>query len=73
MKRLFSDNNINLLQCGFKIVNNLCKGLKRHFSITCKSILSYIFLKLKDTKALIVDENLTTLKTMTFSISLEDI
>jgi hypothetical protein len=55
LKRLFQDNNINLLQCGFKIVKNLCRGLKRTFSLSCKAILPYIYLRLKDNKVLIVD------------------
>lgn len=72
LKRLFEDNNINLLQCGFKIVKNLCRGLKKGFSHTCKIFLSSVYLKLKDNKAMIADETLATLKAMTQSISLED-
>lgn len=73
LKRLFQDNNINLLLCGFKIVKNLSRGLKKAFSITCKSILPYIYLRLKDNKVLIVDETLATLKAMTASITIEDL
>jgi hypothetical protein len=73
LKRLFQDNNINLLQCGFKMVKNLCRGLKKAFNVSCKSILSYIYLRLKDNKALIVDETLTTLKAMTASVTIEDL
>ncbi len=60
------------MQCGFKIVKNLCKGLKKAFAISCKSFLSYVYLKLKDSKVMIVDETLATLKAMTYSITLED-
>eukprot|EP00919_Chromeraceae_sp_WS-2016_P042706 GHVR01101951.1.p1 GENE.GHVR01101951.1~~GHVR01101951.1.p1 ORF type:complete len:140 (+),score=11.79 GHVR01101951.1:2979-3398(+) len=56
IKRLMTDNNINLLQCGFKIMKNLCKGLKKHFHHSAKAIMSFIFVKLKDGKAMIVDE-----------------
>lgn len=48
------DKNINLLACGFKIVKNLCKGLKKNFTHPCKAIQSYVFLKLKDTKSSVV-------------------
>ncbi len=61
-----------MLQCGFKIVKNLCKGLKKAFAICCKSFLSYVYVKLKDNKAMIVDETLATLKAMTISITLDD-
>jgi hypothetical protein len=50
-----SDNNINLLQCGFKVVKNLCNGLKKNFTHPSKVILSLIISKLRDTKAMIVD------------------
>lgn len=53
-------------------MKNLCKGLKRAFATPCKSFLSYVYLKLKDNKAMIVDETLSTLKTMIYSITLED-
>lgn len=56
IKRLLTDNNINLLQCGFKIIKNLSHGLKRNFVHPCKVILSLVFSKLRDTKAMIVDE-----------------
>jgi len=46
--------------------------LKKAFAISCKSFLPYVYLKLKDNKAMIVDETLATLKTMTLSITLED-
>ncbi len=55
IKRLLSDNNINLLQCGFKIVKNLSNGLKKNFTHPCKVILSLIVSKFRDTKAIIVD------------------
>lgn len=51
---------------------NLSRGLKKSFSGPCKAFLSYVYLKLKDNKAMIVDETLTTLKAMTYSINLED-
>jgi hypothetical protein len=49
-----NDNNINLLQCGFKVVKNLCKGLKKHFSIPAKVCLPYVYQKLKDSKSMII-------------------
>lgn len=55
IKRLLSDNNINLLQCGFKVIKNLSKGLKRNFTHPCKVIQSLVFSKLRDSKAMIVD------------------
>jgi hypothetical protein len=56
IKKLLVENNINLLQCGFKITKNLCKGLKKNFRHPCKIIQSLVFSKLKDTKAMIFDE-----------------
>lgn len=56
IKRLLTDNNINLLQCGLRVVKNLCSGLKKNFSQPCRAIMSPIFFKLRDTKAMIVDE-----------------
>ena len=56
IKRLLSENNINLLQCGFKVVKNLCKGLKKNFAHSAKSFCSLAYGKLKDSKAMIVDE-----------------
>lgn len=55
IKRLLGDNNINLLQCGFRIVKNLSKGLKKGFTHPCKVILSLIISKFRDTKVIIVD------------------
>lgn len=54
IKRLISENNINLLLCGFSITQNLSKGLKRHFFIVAKNISPNVFLKLKDAKSSIV-------------------
>ena len=73
IRRIFSENNINILLCGFKIVRNLCRGLGKYFSPQVKSIMSYVYLKLKDTKAQIVDETILTLKMMmTSSIALDE-
>ena len=55
IKRLLSDNNINLLLCGFSITQNLAKGLKRHFSNVAKNVSAYIYAKLKDAKSNIVE------------------
>lgn len=58
IKRLLNDNNINLLQCGFKIMQNLSKGLKKHFGGVCRSVLGLVFGRLKDNKQMIVDETM---------------
>lgn len=72
IKRLLSENNINLLQCGFKVVKNLCRGLKRHFHHSCKVFLGQAYGKLKDSKAMIVDEAQETLLSMLNCISFDD-
>jgi|SRR6218665_2348173 len=72
IKRLLADNNINLLQCGFKIIKNLSKGLKKNFAHPCKVILGYVFSKLRDTKAMIVDEAQETLEFMLYCLAIED-
>lgn len=43
------------------MIKNLAKGLKRNFAHPCKVIISYLFAKLRDTKAMIVDEAQETL------------
>jgi hypothetical protein len=73
IKRLLSDNNINLLLCGFSIAQNLSKGLKRHFYIVAKNISTYIFMKLKDAKPAIVEAAQETLKSLLYSVTLEDL
>lgn len=73
IKRLLSDNNINLLLCGFTITQNLAKGLKRHFSNVAKNVVSNIYAKLKDAKNQIVEAAQETLKSLLHSVSLEDL
>lgn len=68
-----TENNINLLQCGFKIVKNLCRGLRKNFAQPCKSFQSSVVIKLKDTKMMIVDEAQETLLKMLYSITVEDL
>lgn len=67
------ENNINLLQCGFKVLKNLCKGLKKNFTHPTKAVQSLVYSKLKDTKAMIVDEVQETLRIMLQSITIEDL
>lgn len=73
IKRLLSDNNINLLLCGFTIAQNLAKGLKRHFSNVAKNVVSNIYAKLKDAKSNIVEAAQETLKSLLYSVSLDDL
>jgi hypothetical protein len=67
-----NDNNINLLQCGFKVIQNLAKGLKKNFIHVAKNILPLVFLKLKDSKTMIVEEAQATLKSLINSLLIED-
>lgn len=72
LKRLLTDNNINLLLCAFEMIQNLSKGLKRQFSHVAKNIIDELFLKLKDSKPNIVKAALDTLKDMINCLTLEE-
>ena len=73
IKRLLNDKNINILQCAFKIVKNLSKGLRKNFNHPCKVFQGLVFSKLKDSKSVIVEETHETLKAMMNCISIEEI
>ena len=62
-----------MLQCGFSVTQNLAKGLKRHFYNVAKNISPYIFNKLKDAKATIVEAAQETLKSLLFTLGLDDL
>ena len=73
IKRLLADNNINLLQCGFKIIVNLSKGLKRGFYHVCKTFITPLFSKLRDKKNSIIEEAHAAIKACFEVISMDDI
>jgi hypothetical protein len=54
IKKLLTENNINICYCGFYITQNLAKGLRKDFTFIAKNILSEVYGKLKELKAMTV-------------------
>jgi len=72
IKKLLSDNNVNICYCGFHIIQHMAKGLRKDFAHIARNILGDLFGKLKELKAMTVDLAQKSIKSLLYSLSLED-
>lgn len=66
------DSNFNIIICGLKLLNNLASGLRKSFVNGAKVVFKEILFKLRDKKQPIVEEAHKVLKSLLFSLSLDE-
>lgn len=73
LKGLLNDKNINICYCGFHIIQHLAKGLRRDFAHIARNIVDKLFGKLKELKYQTVQLAQQSIKSLMFSLTLQDI
>lgn len=72
IKRLLTDNNVQVSISTVKVVSIVCKSLRRGFFSNAKALFPFLLDKLKEKKGVLLDETLKALDLILFCLNLDE-